>query len=40
MPTVCPCVPGHEIAGRVTSVGSAVSKFTPGDHRGGLHGGF
>jgi uncharacterized zinc-type alcohol dehydrogenase-like protein len=31
MPTVYPCVPGHEIAGRVTKVGSAVSKFKPGD---------
>jgi uncharacterized zinc-type alcohol dehydrogenase-like protein len=31
MPTVYPCVPGHEIAGRVTKVGSAVTKFKPGD---------
>jgi uncharacterized zinc-type alcohol dehydrogenase-like protein len=31
MPTVYPCVPGHEIIGRVTSVGSAVTKFKPGD---------
>ncbi len=31
MPTVYPCVPGHEIVGRVASVGSAVSKFKPGD---------
>ncbi|HNY42369.1 MAG TPA: NAD(P)-dependent alcohol dehydrogenase [Bryobacteraceae bacterium] len=31
MPTVYPCVPGHEIVGRVTAVGSAVSKFKPGD---------
>jgi uncharacterized zinc-type alcohol dehydrogenase-like protein len=31
MPTVYPCVPGHEIVGRVTKVGSAVSKFKPGD---------
>jgi alcohol dehydrogenase (NADP+) len=31
MPTVYPCVPGHEIVGRVTRVGSAVTKFTPGD---------
>jgi alcohol dehydrogenase (NADP+) len=31
MPTVYPCVPGHEIVGRVTKVGSAVSKFRPGD---------
>src|SRR5450755_279870 len=26
MPTVYPCVPGHEIVGRVTKVGSGVSK--------------
>ncbi len=26
-----PCVPGHEIVGRVTSVGSEVSKFKAGD---------
>ena len=31
MPTVYPCVPGHEIVGRVTKVGSAVKKFKPGD---------
>ncbi len=31
MPTVYPCTPGHEIVGRVTKVGSAVSKFKPGD---------
>jgi len=31
MPTVYPCVPGHEIVGRVTRVGAAVSKFKPGD---------
>jgi len=31
MPTVYPCVPGHEIVGRVTMVGSAVTKFKPGD---------
>ena len=31
MPTVYPCVPGHEIVGRVTKVGSAVSKFKAGD---------
>jgi alcohol dehydrogenase (NADP+) len=30
-PTVYPCVPGHEIVGRVRSVGSAVTKFKPGD---------
>lgn len=31
IPTVYPIVPGHEIVGRVTRVGSAVTKFTPGD---------
>src|ERR1700674_4226046 len=31
MPTVYPCVPGHEIVGRVTWIGSAVTKFKPGD---------
>jgi alcohol dehydrogenase (NADP+) len=31
MPTVYPCVPGHEIVGRVTKVGAKVSKFKPGD---------
>jgi uncharacterized zinc-type alcohol dehydrogenase-like protein len=31
MPTVYPCVPGHEIVGRVTEVGSAVTKFKTGD---------
>src|SRR4051812_46031245 len=31
MPTVYPCVPGHEIVGQVTKVGSAVSKFKEGD---------
>src|SRR5579859_6556594 len=31
MPTVYPCVPGHEIVGRVTRVGSAVTKYKPGD---------
>src|ERR1700689_3274124 len=30
-PTGFPCVPGHEIVGRVTRVGSAVTKFKPGD---------
>ena len=29
--TVYPCVPGHEIVGRVTKVGSAVTKFKTGD---------
>ena len=31
IPTVYPIVPGHEIVGRVTKVGSAVTKFKPGD---------
>jgi uncharacterized zinc-type alcohol dehydrogenase-like protein len=31
MPTVYPCVPGHEIVGRVTKVGSSVKRFKPGD---------
>jgi len=31
VPTVYPCIPGHEIVGRVTNVGRAVSKFKPGD---------
>ena len=31
MPTVYPCVVGHEIVGRVTKVGSTVSNFKPGD---------
>ena len=31
MPTIYPCVPGHEIVGRVTKTGSAVTKFKPGD---------
>ena len=30
--TVYPCVPGHEIVGRVLSVGDAVKKFKAGDH--------
>src|SRR4051794_29398294 len=29
--TLYPCVPGHEIVGRVTAVGDRVSKFKPGD---------
>src|SRR5438270_6413053 len=31
MPTVYPIVPGHEIVGRVTKVGSAVTKHKRGD---------
>ena len=32
-PTVYPIVPGHEIVGRVTKVGSAVTKFKSADTR-------
>src|SRR5271166_4655545 len=31
MQTVYPCVPGHEIVGRVSKVGSAVTQFKTGD---------
>ncbi len=31
MPTVYPCVPGHEIIGRVTSVGEGVTRHQVGD---------
>ena len=31
MPAVYPSVPGHEIVGRVTKVGSAVTKYKAGD---------
>lgn len=31
LPTVYPCVPGHEIVGRVVEVGSDVTKFKAGD---------
>jgi alcohol dehydrogenase (NADP+) len=30
-PTVYPCVPGHEIVGRVTKIGDGVTKFKVGD---------
>src|SRR5215216_198635 len=30
--TVYPCVPGHEIVGKVVSVGAHVTKFKEGDH--------
>jgi len=33
-PTTYPLVPGHEIAGVVTQVGEAVTKFQPGDRVG------
>jgi uncharacterized zinc-type alcohol dehydrogenase-like protein len=32
--TLYPLVPGHEIAGVVSAVGSEVSRFAPGDHAG------
>jgi uncharacterized zinc-type alcohol dehydrogenase-like protein len=32
MPTVYPCVPGHEIVGRVAKAGRSVRKFKEGDH--------
>jgi alcohol dehydrogenase (NADP+) len=31
MPTVYPCVPGHEIVGRVVRAGNAVRRFEEGD---------
>ena len=31
MPTVYPIVPGHEIVGRITKVGTRVTKFKPDD---------
>ena len=31
MPTTYPCVPGHEIVGRVMKTGSAVTRFKEGD---------
>src|SRR5215203_2803457 len=31
MPTVYPVVPGHEIVGRVTKVGSGVKRYKAGD---------
>ena len=34
MPTTYPCVPGHEIVGRVKKVGSAVKGFKEGDYAG------
>ncbi len=29
--TIYPCVPGHEIVGRVTAIGASVKNFKPGD---------
>lgn len=31
MPTTYPCVPGHEIVGRITKVGAEVTQFKQGD---------
>jgi uncharacterized zinc-type alcohol dehydrogenase-like protein len=31
MNTIYPCVPGHEVVGRVKEAGSAVTKFQVGD---------
>jgi len=31
MPTTYPCVPGHEIVGRVVKTGNAVTRFKQGD---------
>jgi uncharacterized zinc-type alcohol dehydrogenase-like protein len=31
IPTTYPCVPGHEIVGRVVKIGDAVTKFKEGD---------
>lgn len=31
MPTTYPCIPGHEIVGKVTKVGSSVKNYKPGD---------
>ena len=31
LPTVYPIVPGHEIVGRVTKIGPAVTRYKPGD---------
>ncbi len=31
MPTIYPCIPGHEIVGRIVKVGSAVKNFKEGD---------
>lgn len=32
--TIYPCVPGHEIVGRVTAIGSKVTRFAKGDRVG------
>jgi alcohol dehydrogenase (NADP+) len=34
IPTRYPCVPGHEIVGRVTAVGNQVTRFREGDYAG------
>ena len=33
--TIYPCVPGHEIVGKVSKVGAKVKNFKPGDLAGG-----
>jgi len=33
-PAIFPMVPGHEIAGVVSEIGAAVTKFSVGDHIG------
>src|ERR1700674_4319778 len=38
IPTVFPIVPGHEIVGRVTKVGSAVTQYKPGEGEESRHG--
>ena len=37
MPTVYPCVPGHEIVGRVVNVGAAVKKMRKAVEAGQLY---
>jgi uncharacterized zinc-type alcohol dehydrogenase-like protein len=34
IPTQYPCVPGHEIVGRIVDIGSKVTRFREGDHAG------
>ena len=34
IPSIYPMVPGHEIVGRISQVGSEVTKFQAGDHAG------
>lgn len=35
--TLYPCVPGHEIVGRVIAIGERVNKFKVGDQIGRAH---